>query len=100
MELLLDVFGFLVRPRFLALFNTPLLWQYKDIDNSMDGTTSSSAMNFLIQPASFAASHVATYSAFVVESVVFSCLELFQLIAPPLQTNINLDIDFLSFISN
>jgi len=65
----------------------------------MDETTSSLARNFLIQIASLIASHAATYLAFVVESAIISYLELFQLTTPPLQTNTNLDVDFLSFIS-
>src|SRR5688572_10652813 len=41
---------------------------------------------FLIQTPSFAASEAAMYSASVVESATVSCLELFQLTAPPFST--------------
>ena len=53
----------------------------------MEGTTSSSVMNFLIQTASLVASEAAIYSASVVESAVVSYLELFQLTAPPFKVN-------------
>jgi hypothetical protein len=43
--------------------------------------------NLLIQTPSFAAPEATMYSAFAVESVTVSCLELFQLIAPPFIVN-------------
>ena len=79
--------GSLMRPRFLCLCNAPLLSQYTVIESIMEGTTSSSAMNLRIQTASFAASEAVIYSAFVVESVIVDCLELFQLTAPPFSRN-------------
>ena len=51
------------------------------------GTTPSSLTNFFIQTASLAASEAAMYSDSVVESAVVSCLELFQLTAPPFNVN-------------
>ena len=41
----------------------------------------------LIQTPSFAASEAAMYSASIVESATVSCLELFQLTAPPFTLN-------------
>ena len=49
--------------------------------------TPSSEMNFLIQTASFAASEAAMYSTLVEESAIMSCLQLFQVIAPPFKEN-------------
>jgi hypothetical protein len=39
------------------------------------------------------------YSTYVVESATVSCLELFQLTAPPLRQNIKLDYDLESSAS-
>ena len=63
-----------------------LLSQYKGIRSTIPGTTLSFAMNFLIQTASLVASEVAMYSDLVVEFVVISYLELFQLTMPSLNT--------------
>jgi hypothetical protein len=48
---------------------------------------------------SFAASEAAMYSASVVESATVSCLELFQLTAPPFNVNTNPDYNFESSLS-
>ena len=72
---------------FLACAIAPLLSQYNKMGSAMVGTTSSLVMNFLIQTASLAAFEAAIYSASVVESVVVTCLELFQLTAPPFKVN-------------
>ncbi len=66
----------------------------------MEGTTTSSITNFFVQIASFATSDSTMYSASIVKSTVVLYLELFQLTAPPLQMNINPEVDFLSLISN
>jgi hypothetical protein len=50
-------------------------------------------MNFLIQISYFAASNAAMYSASIVESATVSCLELFQLTAPPFRQNTQIDSD-------
>ena len=49
----------------------------------MEGTTPNSIMKFLIQTVSFVASAAAMYFDSAVESATVSCLELFQLTAPP-----------------
>jgi hypothetical protein len=46
------------------------------------GNTSSSMRNFFIQTPSFADSEAAMYSASILELVIISYLELFQLTAP------------------
>ena len=66
----------------------------------MDGITSNPWMKFLIQTASFAASDATIYSISVVESVVVSYLELFQLTIPPFKVNMYPDMDFESSISD
>src|SRR5664279_976588 len=71
----------------LACAIAPELSQYTS--NGLDklGTTPRSIRNFLIHTPSFAASEAAMYSASVVESATVSCLELFQLTAPPFKVN-------------
>ena len=61
-----------------------------------DGITLSSVTNFLYQKASFVASKVAIYSAFIIESVMMGCLKLFQLVEPLLHKNIYPDVNLLS----
>ena len=78
----------------LASAMAPLLSQYNGM--ASDVMTSSSTMNFLNQKPPFAAFKAATYSASMIEIAMIGCLELFQLTAPPLQTNMYPDIDFLS----
>ena len=65
----------------------PLLSQYRGTGSTMIGTTPSFEINFLIQTTSLAASEAAIYSTSVVESIVVSYLELFQLTAPPFNVN-------------
>ena len=50
-------------------------------------------MNFLNRTTSFTTSLAIIYSDYVVESVMVSCLELLQVIAPPFIKNTNLDCD-------
>ena len=69
------VFGSMMRPWFLCLCNGSIVVVYKGIRSTMLSTTPSSAMNFLIQTASLAASVAAMYYNPVVESAVISCLE-------------------------
>ena len=66
----------------------------------MEGTKSSSVMNFLIQTASLVASDTTIYLTFVVESAVTPYFELFQVTPPPLQMKTNPEIDFLSSTSD
>ena len=65
-----------------------------------DGIIPIFVANFLYQNASFVASNIVMYSAFMVESTITVCLELFQLTAPSLHTNRLLDVDFRSSISD
>ena len=74
----------------------PLLSQWIVMGDSIEGTTPSSWMNLRIHTTSL----VAIYSDSVVESAVVSCLQLLQLIAPFPRVKINLEIDFLSSISD
>ena len=53
----------------------------------MIGTTPTSLMKFVNQTASFDASLAAMYSDSQVESAIVSCLELFQVTAPPFNVN-------------
>ena len=80
------IFRPLMRPWFLCLRYGSIV-QYKGIKSIMLGTTPSLVMNFLSQIASLAASKATMYSDSVVESTVVSCLELFQLTAPPFNVN-------------
>ena len=66
----------------------PLLSEYRTTRSTMLETTHSSMMNFLTQIASFIALDVEMYLASVVESVVVTCLELFQLTTPPFRVKI------------
>ena len=60
------------------------------------GIIPSSMMNFFIYIASFVASAAAMYFASVVESVVVSYLELFQLTTPPFRVNTYPELDLLA----
>ena len=77
----------------------PILSQYIVMPFFISGSTSSSVMNFFIQPASLAASDAAIYSASVVESAVIDYLELFQLTALSFKVNRYPVCDMLSSLS-
>src|SRR3954469_19386364 len=71
----------------LACAIAPLLSQYTSNRLDEPWTTPRSMRKFLIQTTSFAASEAAIYSASVVDADTVSCLELFQLTAPPFIIN-------------
>src|SRR5664279_4851021 len=73
----------------------PMLSQYTSNGLDAPGTTPTSIRNFLIQTPSFAASEPAIYSASVIESATVSCLELFQLTAPPFTVNTYPDLSLI-----
>src|SRR5688572_20935749 len=93
------VFVLLVVPWLLCLRNCPIIITVEIQWAGRIREHTSSMRKFLIQTPSFAASEAAMYSVSVVESATVSCLELFQLTAPPFSMNTNPDCDFESSLS-
>jgi hypothetical protein len=79
---------------FLAPSLAPLLSQNNLIRDYSILIIPRIAKNFLSHTASFAASHAATYSAFIVESVIQDCFTLVQLMALSLRVKTYPEVDF------
>jgi hypothetical protein len=94
-----NVFALLMISWLLRLRNGPTVITVEIQWADALGSTPSSIRNFLIQTPSFAASKATMYSASIVESATVSCLELFQLTAPPFIVNTIPDCDFESSLS-
>ena len=73
-----NVLRLLMRHRFVRLRNCPVVVANKEIITSLPSMTPRSMLNIFIQTLSFTAFVAAMHSAFVVESAIVSCLELFQ----------------------